>query len=251
MILKVDFKTKKIPRYYNALGISIIKESIKASDEEYFKSLYFYDGKNNKASKNFSYSLFIKNYTIDGDDFIVNDKVTIYISTPDYKFGLNLYNGIMNKKTYKYKEYELIKMRVDLLKEKKISTDKAIFNTLSPICIKNKEGRFLDIDDEEYIKELNYIADIVLKNYRGYGLKKELSFENISMKKVVVKEPLREFKKVTNRQYQYVNSYKGKFSLSGDIEDLNDIYKLGLGFKRGQAFGNLDVLNEEVMEIED
>ena len=88
---------------------------------------------------------------------------------------------------------------------------------------------------------------MILNNYRGYGLKRELSFESLDMKKVVVKEPLRDFKKVTNREYQYVNAFKGKFELIGDIEDLNDIYKLGIGFKRGQAFGNLDVVAEEVI----
>ena len=29
---------------------------------------------------------------------------------------------------------------------------------------------------------------------------------------------------------------------SGDIEDLNDLYKLGTGFKRGQGFGYIDLI---------
>ena len=160
---------------------------------------------------------------------------------------MKIYNGFVKKKQYKYKEYELKKIRVDLVKEKKITKEQVIFKTLSPICVKNKEGKFLDIDDNEYLKELNYVTNMILNNYRGYGLKRELSFESLDMKKVVVKEPLRDFKKVTNREYQYVNAFKGKFELIGDIEDLNDIYKLGIGFKRGQAFGNLDVVAEEVI----
>lgn len=247
MILKIDFETKRFPCYYNALGISIIKESLKASDEEYYKKLYFYKEKSNKATKNFSYSIFIKDYTIENTEFIVNDRVTMYLSTPDLEFGLKIYNGFVKKKQYKYKEYELKKIRVDLVKEKKITKEQVIFKTLSSICVKNKEGKFLDIDDNEYLKELNYVTNMILNNYRGYGLKRELSFESLDMKKVVVKEPLRDFKKVTNREYQYVNAFKGKFELIGDIEDLNDIYKLGIGFKRGQAFGNLDVVAEEVI----
>ena len=87
------------------------------------------------------------------------------------------------------------------------------------------------------------LVDTVLKNYRGYGIKKDIEFENLDLKKVVVKEPFREFQRVTKREYQCVNSYKGRFILRGDNEDLNDIYKLGLGFKRGQGFGNLEVVN--------
>ena len=109
MILKIDFETKRFPCYYNALGISIIKESLKASDEEYYKKLYFYKEKSNKATKNFSYSIFIKDYTIENTEFIVNDRVTMYLSTPDLEFGLKIYNGFVKKKQYKYKEYELKK----------------------------------------------------------------------------------------------------------------------------------------------
>ena len=33
------------------------------------------------------------------------------------------------------------------------------------------------------------------------------------------------------------------FKLRGDKEDLNDIYKLGLGHKRNQGMGNIEVVN--------
>ena len=99
---------------------------------EYYKKLYFYKEKSNKATKNFSYSIFIKDYTIENTEFIVNDRVTMYLSTPDLEFGLKIYNGFVKKKQYKYKEYELKKIRVDLVKEKKITKEQVIFKTLSP-----------------------------------------------------------------------------------------------------------------------
>ncbi|MCC0686255.1 CRISPR-associated endoribonuclease Cas6, partial [Clostridioides sp. ZZV14-6345] len=40
----------------------------------------------------------------------------------------------------------------------------------------------------------------------------------------------------------YINGYKGRFILKGDIDDLNLIYNLGLGFRRAQGFGDVDVL---------
>ncbi|WP_455539346.1 CRISPR-associated endoribonuclease Cas6 [Terrisporobacter sp.] len=243
MRMKIEFATKRFPKYYNVLGVSLIKESIKKASPDYYEKLYFYNDKSNKTSKNFTYSFYIKGYEIEGDDFLVKDKVIMNISTPDLELGLYIYNGIINKKTIKYKDYEMTRLRVDLIKEKVIYGEEVLFNTLSPICIKDNKGKFLDVNNENYVKELNYIADTVLKNYRGYGIKKEIEFENLDLKKVVVKEPLRDFQKITKRQYQCVNSYKGVFRLKGDNEDLNDIYKLGLGFKRGQGFGNLEVVN--------
>ena len=243
MRIKIEFDTKIFPRYYNTLGVSLIKEAIKKSSEDYFINLYYYKEKSNKASKNFVFSFFIKNYEINKEDFLVKDRVVLYISTPDLELGLHIYNGIINTKTFKYKDYEMTRLKVSLIKEAEITEEEVVFNTLSPICIKDSNGKFLDIDSDNYVDELNYIADIILKNYRGYGLNKKLEFKNINLKKVVVKESLRQFREITNRDYQYVNSYKGSFRLKGNNEDLNDIYKLGLSHKRGQGFGNLEVVN--------
>lgn len=243
MRIKIELVGEKFPRFYNTLGVSLIKEAIKKSSEDYFKRLYFYNDKNNKQSKNFTFSFYIKNYEIDKEDFIVKDKVIMYISTPDLELGLNIYNGLINTKKFKYKHYEMSRHKISLLKESEIFEEEVIFNTLSPICIKDISGKFIDISNDSYVKELNYISNIILKNYRGYGLKKELEFENLNLKKVVVKEPLREFKNITNKEYQFVNSYKGMFKLRGDKEDLNDIYKLGLGHKRNQGMGNIEVVN--------
>ena len=242
MRMKVEFKTDKLPIAYNTLFMSVIKEAIKKYSEEYYNSLYFYEDKNNKKTKNFTFSVYVKGYDIENENFIVKDKVILNISTPDVELGINLYNGLINYPKFTYKDYELKRIRVDLGKEMNIDSEEAIFNALSPICIKSKNGKFLNIEDSEYIKEFNYISNEVLKNYRGYGLKKELNFENIKLNKVVVKEGLREFRNVTGKPYQYINGYKGKFKLTGDIEDLNDLYKLGIGFKRAQGFGYIEFI---------
>ncbi len=242
MRMKVEFKADKLPISYNTLFMSVIKEAIRKSNEDYYNNLYYYEGKSNKKTKNFTFSVYVKGYDIENENFIVKDRVILNISTPDLELGLHIYNGLINYPKFIYKEYELRRIRVDLGKEKNIEKEEAIFNALSPICIKSKNGKFLNIDDEEYIKEFNYISNEVLKNYRGYGLKKALEFENLRLNKIVVKEGLREFKNTTGKKYQYVNGYKGKFKLCGDIEDLNDLYKLGCGFKRAQGFGYIDLV---------
>ena len=238
----MELETDKFPRNYNTAIMSIIKESLKKSNKDYYENIYYYEGKTNKKTKNFTFSVYIKGYDIENEDFIVKDKVILNISTPDLELGLNIYNGIINHSKFRYKEYELNRIRVDLIKEKNIENEEVIFNALSPICIKSKDGKFLNIDDDEYVKEFNYMSNLILENYRGFGLKKELLFENINLKKVVVKESLREFKNITGKKYQYVNGYKGIFKLCGDIEDLNNLYKLGLGAKRSQGFGYVDLV---------
>lgn len=242
MRMKVEFKVDKLPIAYNTLFMSVIKEAIRKSDEDYYKNLYYYEDKSNKQTKNFTFSVYVKGYDIENENFIVKDKVILNISTPDLELGLHIYNGLINYPKFIYKAYELKRIRVDLGKEKVIDKNEAVFNALSPICIKARNGKFLNIDDNEYLKEFNYISNEILKNYRGYGLKADLEIENIKLNKVVVKEGLREFKNTTGKSYQYVNGYKGRFKLCGNIEDLNDLYKLGVGFKRAQGFGYIDFI---------
>lgn len=242
MRMKIDLAISKLPIAYNTLFMSAIKEAIKASDEAYYEKLYFYEGKNNKATKNMTFSVSIKEYEVNGTDFEIKGRVSLIISTPDLELGLMIYNGMVKKRKFAYKEYEWQRLRVDFIKEKEIGGDEAVFKALSPICIKNKQGAFMELEDPEYVKELNYITNEVLKNYRGYGLKEQLDFKSIGLKKIIVKESIRGFQEKTGRQYQCVNAYRGSFVIKGDKKDLNDIYKLGIGFKRAQGFGNLELI---------
>lgn len=243
MRMSVEYKTDKFPLAYQMMGVSLIKEAIKNVDEDYYKNLYTYqENKSNKQTKNFCFSFFMKDFEKQGDVFIIKDRVIFNISSPDYAFMVNLYNGLLKLDTFKYKDFTLNKVRINLVKEKTISNNVVTFNTLSPIFIQDKNHKALGINDEGYERELNYIANKTLKSYRGCGLKEQLRFKPLDMKKRVVKEDIRVFKENTKKPYYYVNSYLGMFRLEGDINDLKDIYMLGVGFKRSQGFGMVEII---------
>lgn len=244
MRMSIEYKTEKFPVAYQMEVVSLIKEAIKKVDVDYYKELYSYgDNKSNKKTKNFSFSVFMKGFERQEDIFIIKDRVIINITSPDYTFMVNLYNGLLQLKEFKYKEFILNKVRVNLVKEKNITKQIVRFSTLSPIFIQDVNKNPLKPEDKNYEKELNYIVSEVLKNYRGYGLSEELKFQGVSMKKRVVKEEIRNFKNNTNKKFNYVNGYVGSFILRGNTNDLNDIYKLGIGFKRSQGFGMVEVVD--------
>lgn len=244
MRMSVEYKTDKFPLMNQMLGVSLIKEAIKSVDEEYYKKLYTYEqNKSNKKTKNFCFSFFMKDFEKKGDLFIIKDKVIFNISSPDYIFMVNLYNGLLKLNEFKYKKkFILNKLRINLIKEKEIHNNEVTFSTLSPIFIQDKNHNALEIKDENYERELNYIINETLKNYRGYGLREVLKFKPINMKKRVVKEDIRTFREKTKKSYYYVSSYVGVFHMQGNVNDLNDIYKLGAGFKRNQGFGMLQIV---------
>ncbi len=78
---------------------------------------------------------------------------------------------------------------------------------MSPIIVKNKEGKYLDVEDSNYIECLNYIANLTLESIRGSGLRKPLNLYLLTSKRVL-KEKIRGFKV---REYYYINAYAGTF----------------------------------------
>lgn len=238
----IEFKTSEIPQAYGIMICSVIKAALKKEDEEYYNNLYFYEGKKNKKTKNFTYSIYIKNYELKEGAFYIKDKIVVNISTPEYEFFQKLYNGFLNIKEFKYKgKYILNRGKIFLNEEKQISNGEVIFKTLSPIFIKDKNNNSIIFNDEKFNTELNYISNIILKEYRGFGLNEELLFKNIDMKKKVSKLEISDFKEKTNKKFMCVDTNSGIFKLSGDTKDLRDLYMLGLGFRRNEGLGMVDI----------
>lgn len=239
----VEADTDKLPVSYHLMMVSLFKEAFRRVDKNYYKKLYVYDkDKVNKKSKDFCFGIYMKGFKKVDDVFEINDGIVINISTPNYDLFNELYNGLLEINDFRYKNFRLDNLRIKPVIEKEIKEEIVEFKTLSPICIKDRDNQFLDIDDENYIRELNYIVNQKLENYRDKGLKMELEFKAINFRKVVVKQQIDKFTENTGNKYYYVNSYKGAFELKGDIEDLKDIYKLGIGFKTNQGFGMVEVV---------
>lgn len=234
---------KKFPMCYRMMITSVIKKSLELADEEYFKSLYYYEEKKNKKIKPFTSSVFLRRYEIKNDEFILNDSGSIIISTPDYNFGITLYNGLLKIKRHKYKDYEITIKRVILKKEKAVNEERILCRTLSPIVITDENKKPVSIEDtEKYNEELNYIADLSLETYRGYKLKRNIVFTPVKMKKIVAKEKITDFKNISSKDYIYIEAYSGQFYLEGDIEDLRLLMQLGVGFRRSECFGLIDLV---------
>lgn len=242
MRLSCEYKTDKLPVANKMMFVSLIKGAINKVNKEYYDRLYNFQDKSNKQIKSFCFAVLLKDFEIENEIINIKDKIILNITTPDYEFGINVYNGLLNIQNFEYKDYVLKRLKINLVKEKFISEGQVVFKTMSPICIKNRKGEFIHIKDADYVDELNYIVDKDLVSHRGYGLKQPLQFEDMRMKKVVVKEEIRGFKENTNKSIFYVNAYSGTFKLSGDVEDLNYIYQSGLGFRRSQGFGMVDIV---------
>lgn len=242
MKIRAVFKANQIPVGYRMMFVSLIKSLLSNYSEEYYNEIYTYKNGKNKKSKNFTFSIFMRDFKKENEVFLT-EEVVLNISSPDKKLMVYLYNSLLKMRDYEYEnKFKIYKNTVKIVNHKNIENDYCMFKTMSPIVIKNKEGKFLDIDSPEYLKSLNYIVNQSLINYRERGLSRKIEFIPIDLKKVVVKEKIASFTEKTGKEYMLINSCSGVFILKGDKEDLNDIYKLGIGFRRSQCFGMIDLV---------
>lgn len=211
--------------------MALVKEALKLTDSDYKEFLYpDKSSRHSKKTKPFSFSIYIPPGHIkrkerfflflDGGD-PVEDIVfypsedrdfSMFISSSDYQFMINLYNGLL-----RVREFDLFKFpssdngierlqinRIDMLNEREIKSDEVMFKTLSyisveddnedPINIFTNDNKTIKADElKRFNHHLNEIQHRILKDLRGYGLKRALEFIPVDLERIGVKHALREF----------------------------------------------------------
>jgi CRISPR-associated endoribonuclease Cas6 len=252
---KISIYTEKIPIIFRHRVIALIKETLSKSDKDYLEALY-----STKKPKPYTFNLaFDGSIPIDEEicidnAFKIKDKVFyqninnpafLYISSDDYEFFVNVINGIREIKTFEFNKENSIYWKIgkiSMLKEKTILSDTVIFKTNSPIIVETKDDKPVVFSNENFQDELNNIMKANFKEIYGRNLKKPLKFYPLQMKKEVIKHTLRGFREKTGKPIMYITGNSGIFKLKGHPEDLQTIYQIGLGNRRSQGFGMIDVI---------
>lgn len=227
MRLKVIFEVSRCIVKNNMMIVSMIKEALKVSSKEYYEKWY-----EDRVLKDFTFATRANDLTVEDDCFINSNELILVISAYSYETLVVLYNAFLTKKNFYYKGVEVKVKKIFIINEDEIKNNIAIFDTMSPIYIVDKNKRRILFNEDGFERELNYICDVILKEIRGYGLKENVRFKALSMKDVVVRVEFGKFNKDS-----YFASSKGRFALSADKEDLNALSKTGIGFLRSIGLG--------------
>jgi len=241
IILK-GHKPFKIPTNYRRNVLSLIKESINNIPEIYEK---YYSDRTQNTSKPFTYSLYIpsnKVEKINDKSFLVFDSNTLEFcfSTNDPILLMNVYNGLLNiKSDFLLFAYKIEIKYFHLEKEFKIDTDKIKFKTLSPIVIrdisdKKGSGNYLKFDDPDFKTVLFHNIKNLCQNFIDSDYKLEKEEITINFLKA-------EALKVYNYN-EAIKASNGVFEIEAKPEILKLIYDVGLGARRSQGFGMLEVI---------
>jgi CRISPR-associated endoribonuclease Cas6 len=267
--IKVTFKTNKLPILYRHRFMALIKEALRKSDPDYKNELYpDKDTMFSKIVKPFSFSISMpQERTIKREKFLVDDGVptedivfyfpessflAFNVSSSDYQFIVNLYNGLLETKEFNLSSDIKLKLdRVFMMNEKKINSNEVIFRTNSPISIESKDGMPIlppigeDVADlDRFNEHFNAIHSRIIKSIRGdnQDLFMPLEFTPIKLKKQVVKHTLKGFREKTGKPYMTLTCFEGCFKLKGDQRDLQLLYQIGIGLRTGQGFGMVEVV---------
>lgn len=263
MRIKVLLKTEKLPLLYRHRIVSLIKEGLKKSDNNYKDTFY-----KENLPRPFTFNLTIpekrtskietiqidKNFSIEDTVFYFPDEeLSLFLSSSDYAFIMNLFNGLMTLKTFNFSSDEdmlvnsekinITIKKVIPLNEKTINSNEVVFRTNAPIVVENGKDIPVLTDSESYNESLNVLQNIILKTLRrGAGLKQPLEFTPVKMEKQVIKHTIKEFREKTGKPVMYLTASKGIFKLKGHPEDLDFLYKTGIGNRTSQGFGMIEVI---------
>lgn len=233
----------KLPKDYRRLLTSFLKKSFEISNKKFYENNYI--NVNNKL-KNFCYSIYIPN-AIYNKDYIelVNSGFKMIFSTSSSIDGINFYNAMlkMKNKVYKYKEIEMIPYKFTMLKETLITSNCAIFSTMSPIIIRdhnhdNSKTWFYSFDETKG-------KEVFLRN-----LKYQLSELND-----IIEEDLNEIEvEVIKNKVNKIKNYNTVMIANSCIliikaknYILNYIYQSGVGSNRSRGFGLLEIEKKELI----
>ncbi len=230
----------KIPVTYRKNFMSLIKESLKPGGDETAIYQKYYGDKKENIQKPFTFSVQIPAEKQENGFFLLReDWLRFYFSSCDPVFLIHVYNGLVGlKKNYPlFQGYGIEVKQFHLQKEVMIDSEDVLFKTCSPFLVRDIEDKrgsgFISCDNENFEKNLFYSAENLCKNFIGkdYVLKPE-QFEILPVK----------------CKADIMHHYGGEIGTTGIIkikapqEVLQLIYDAGLGAKRSQGFGMMEVI---------
>ena len=239
MRLKMIFQLKKpeLDIEYRRAFLSLLKICFKEASPGVFGKFY----ENGTAMKPFTFGVFLPKPRFKGNIVTLDSReITLNFSTYYSELGIYFYNSLV-KRRKRFESYPLSGgntlglKHVSLQKEKLIKSREAVFKTLSPFLVRlhykeHNEDEYLDKNSNLFVAQTEENIRVMTKELTG----KE---ERVDFMPVKLKEgfPIKHYG-------IFVDGNTGVFKLTGDPEVLDFIYKVGIGSRRGEGFGLLEVV---------
>lgn len=231
----IEMSTIWLIKDYRRIFMALIKNIISNQNKTLYTLLYGTEESKRKVNKPFTFSVHFPLFKgIEKDRFQCGNKAHLIFSTNDETIISTLYNGLRKKKIVIGETYPItFKIETSyLLPEKKIRNNKAEFKTIAPILV-NLKGDNLTYIPPTHPKFEEAFIQIICNQAMELNIQCEsddIHFDIQSMKKL----PLSHYN-------QTMTSWLGEFSLEAPKEVLQLVYDTGIGVRRSQGFGMLEI----------
>ncbi len=245
IVLEPDFVQPEcgfsLPLDYRTGFMSIIKSAFKSESPIDYDLIF-----NRRTVKSYTFAVSF------GDDVKIKDE-KIYFSKPlEFKFSsfdlkdeILLYNYFVKNETIKVFGLDFKVSYLKFVENGNIKGNSAIFRTLSPVLIRShKNEKFYlcpqceNFDgDEDFVEALRFNVSELIRNLLGREVSSEINFKPIKTRRVVVKH-------MTDKGDLKLPGFVGLFLFEAEPEILNLILRAGLGARRGQGFGMVELVYE-------
>lgn len=235
MRFKILLDVQKVPQSYRMYLLSFIKDMIRKGDDELYCQLY----DDIKKPKPFTFSFYMNNFTLDEQSKEYRMKnATLTFSTSNPQLGVAFFNGLSQTEAFQHPEYPFNITNKQIGREIIIKSHVNTFTILNALLVEDKTKKPLLITNPNFEQELNIITNKQFQLLYGRSLHEPLKIYGHRLKKQVIKETNRH----ANGKTLFYTAQKGEIILQGHPDDLQLIYQDGLGLRRSQGFGMMEVI---------
>jgi len=239
MRLKADFKmsTDWLVKDYRSIFMALIKSVFMMYDPVLYANLYGTEEQKRKVNKPFTFSVRFPQYKgIEGNKMLCGNKISLLFSSDEETLFTAFYNGLKAKQKITIGvNYPIIfeLEHIQLLPLKRIQTNKVLFRTISPILVNDKGSNldYLSPTKPEFTRAFKEIIAIQANNFKIPCTEEMIEFEINAMKRL----PLSHYN-------QTMTSWLGEFVLQAPADVLQLVYDTGIGVRRSQGFGMLEIV---------
>lgn len=224
-----NLESPLIPTEYRRGFASLLKTALQNSNRQFYERLY----SALHVLKPFTFSIYLPELSgQEGEYFNVGHRAVLNFSTSSYELGTYLYNGLLTLRSFPLFSNTLTLSDITLTRMTTVSQDSVIFKTLSPVLINNKgkPNWYLLPGQDGFDEGLHFAAREVTRTFLN-GEANSIDFKSINVKRKVVRHYNMDMQGIT-----------GTFELRSRPEVLNLIYQIGLGMRRSQGFGMLEIV---------
>lgn len=238
MRIKAEFEmsTDCLTKDYRRIFMALIKNIFYRYEPVLYHALYGTTTEKVKVNKPFTFQVRFPYFSrFENNKMICGNKVQLYFSTSDNELSIALYNGLLKQKCISIGEEKPILFKLNhltLLSNQAIKVNKLLFRTLSPILVNIEDSNvYLTPSNIGFSNAFNRIIINHVNYFHIPCMPEMINFEITKMKKITL-----------SHYNQTMTSWLGEFVLEAPADVLQLVYDTGIGVRRSQGFGMLEIV---------